>query len=48
MARSINFGTLALHCFHPGEDNLTVKNDKNKANQSGEIVHKKHLYDNPS
>jgi len=47
MSRSINIGGLALHCFRPGEDNLTVKYDKSKADQSGEKLHEKHLYDNP-
>jgi hypothetical protein len=43
MARAMNIGSLALHCFRPSEDNLTVKYDKNKADQSGEKVHEKHL-----
>ena len=47
MARSINIGGLALHCFGPGEDNVRVKYDKNKCDQTGEKVHEKHCYGNP-
>lgn len=47
MARSVNIGGLALHCFRVGEDNITVKYDKQKADQAGEKLHEKHCYDNP-
>jgi hypothetical protein len=47
MARSINIGTLALHSFRTCEDNLSVKYDKSKADQTGERLHEKHVYDNP-
>jgi len=47
MARSINIGGLALHCFRVGEDNIIVKYDKQKTDQTGGKVHDKHLYDNP-
>jgi hypothetical protein len=48
MARSINIGSLALHCFTPGEDNnIKVKYDKTKSDQTGEKVHEKHCYGNP-
>jgi hypothetical protein len=47
MARSINIGVLALHCFRVGEDNIKVRYDKSKSDQSGEKVSDKHVYDNP-
>lgn len=47
MARSINIGGLALHSFKVGEDNIAVKYDKQKADQTGEQLHEKHCYDNP-
>lgn len=47
MARSINIGGMALHCFRQGKDNVICKYDKQKADQTGEKVHDKHLYDNP-
>ena len=47
MACSINIGCLGLHCFCVGEDNVIAKYDKHKADQTGEKVHEKHLFDNP-
>jgi hypothetical protein len=47
MAHSINIGVLALHCFHVGEDAIIVRYDKSKADQTGEKVSDKHVYDNP-
>lgn len=47
MARSINVGGLALHCFRVGEDNLAGKYDKSKTDQTGEKGHDKHMYANP-
>jgi hypothetical protein len=47
MARSINIGVLALHCFCVGEDAIIVRYDKSKADQTGEMVNDKHVYDNP-
>jgi hypothetical protein len=47
MARSINIGVLALHCFRVGEDNVKVRHDKSKSDQSGEKVGDKHVHDNP-
>jgi hypothetical protein len=47
MARSINIGVLALHCFRVGEDCIIVRYDKSKADQTGEKVSDKHVYDNP-
>jgi hypothetical protein len=47
MARSINIGVLALHCFRVGEDCMVVRYDKSKADQTGEKVSDKHVYDNP-
>jgi hypothetical protein len=38
---------LALHCFRPGEDNLKVKYDNTKTDQTGEKTHEKHCYGNP-
>jgi len=36
MARSINIGSLGLHCFRVGDDHLVVKYDKSKVDQAGE------------
>ena len=36
---------VALFCV--GEDNVIAKYDKHKADQTGEKVHEKHLFDNP-
>jgi hypothetical protein len=47
MARSINIGVLALHCFRVGKDCLIIRYDKSKADQTGEKVSDKHVYDNP-
>ena len=47
MAHFINIGCLGLHCFCVGEDNVIAKYDKHKADQTGEKVHEKHLFDNP-
>ena len=47
MARSINIGVLALHCFRVGEDCIIVRYDKSKADQTGAKVSDKHVYDNP-
>jgi hypothetical protein len=47
MARSINIGVLAFHCFRVGEDCIIVRYDKSKADQTGEKVSDKHVYDNP-
>jgi hypothetical protein len=47
MARSINIGILVLHCFRVGEDVIIVRYDNSKADQTGEKVSDKHVYDNP-
>jgi hypothetical protein len=47
MARSINIGVLALHCFRVGKYCMAVRSDKSKVDQSGEKVSNKHVYDNP-
>jgi hypothetical protein len=47
MARSINIGVLAFHNFRVGEDCIIVRYDKSKADQTGEKVSDKHVYDNP-
>ena len=47
MARSINIGVLAFHNFRAGEDCIIVRYDKSKADQTGEKVSDKHVYDNP-
>lgn len=47
MARSNNIGLLGLHNFSVGQDYITSKYDKSKADQTGEKCHEKHLYDNP-
>ena len=44
---AINIGILALHCFCVGEDCIIVRYDKSKADQTGEKVSDKHVYDNP-
>jgi hypothetical protein len=46
MACSINIGVLALHCFRVGEDAIIVRYDKSMADQTGEKVSDKHVYDN--
>jgi hypothetical protein len=46
-ARSINISILALHCFRVGQDAIIVRYDKSKADQTGEMVSDKHVYDNP-
>ena len=47
MARSKNIGDLAYHNFRTGDDCLTIKYDKTKADQAGEKVMDKHIYANP-
>ena len=47
MARSRNIRELAYHCFTVGDDYIKIKYDKTKADQEGEKVKDKHLYDNP-
>jgi hypothetical protein len=47
MACSINIGVLALYCFHVGEDCMVMRYDKSKADQTGEKVSNKPVYDNP-
>jgi hypothetical protein len=47
MSRSNNIEALSLHNFTLGEDNIKVKYDKTKADQTGEKCTPKHLYANP-
>jgi hypothetical protein len=47
MACSINIGGLALHGFRVSEDCMVLRYDKLKADQGGEKVSDKHVYDNP-
>jgi hypothetical protein len=46
MAHSINIGILALYCFRIGKDCLVVRYDRSRADQTGEKVSNKHVYDN--